>query len=165
MTTNNSSVNWRAFLVNYAPLLLWIGVIFFLSSPEGSFGQTSRIIGPLLNFFFPEMPEATRASIHGLVRKAAHFTEYAVFAFLAVRAFSATASLFVRQRSYPFAFVLVVMIASLDEFNQSFESSRTSSIWDVLLDITGGLVMITTLLLCRKVFLPTANSQKPEAGT
>jgi VanZ family protein len=156
---NQRTPKWRASVKGYAPLFLWLGVIFFLSSPEGSFNQTSRIIGPLLHFFYPEISPDLEAQIHSIVRKCAHFTEYAVLAFLAVRAFSISASLLVRQRSYVFALVLVVMIASLDEFNQSFEPSRTSSFWDVLLDISGGLVMISALTLYSRRTLAAANSQ------
>ena len=134
----------------YAHVLLWIGVIFLLSSPEGSFSQTSRIIGPLLHFFFPNLPEETQAIIHGYVRKTAHFTEYAVLAFLAVRACGLSFSVFLKKWRYILPIMLVVAIASLDEFNQSFESSRTSSIWDVLLDISGGLAMVVFLWLIKR---------------
>jgi VanZ family protein len=136
---DQASPKWRASVIRYAPLFLWIGVIFFLSSPEGSANQTSRIIGPLLHFFFPNILPETQATVHAIVRKTAHFTEYAVLAFLAVRAFSSSA------RRYLIALLFVVMTASLDEFNQSFEPSRTSSFWDVLLDISGGFVMIALL--------------------
>ncbi len=137
-----SGINWRVWLGAYAPLFLWIGVIIFLSSPEGSFAQTSRIIGPLLNFFFPDMPEATRLLVHSYVRKTAHFTEYAVLAYLAIRAFSGSASYLLRKSRYILALILVTVVASLDEFNQSFESARTGSYMDVLLDLSGGLVMV-----------------------
>lgn len=129
----------------YAPVFVWIGVIFLLSSPEGSFNQTSRIIGPLLQFFFPDMSEVTRAMIHGYVRKAAHFTEYAVLAFLGVRACALSASRSIRDRRFVLPFIAVCLVASLDEWNQSFEASRTSSVWDVMLDITGGAAMVALL--------------------
>jgi len=139
---------WRIRLWAYAPLLLWIGLIFLLSSPQGSLSETSRIIGPILTFFFPEMPDATRQVVHGYVRKTAHFTEYAVLAFLAVRACMATFSL-VRWR-YLLALSLVVIVAFLDEFHQSFYSSRSGSIWDVALDISGGLFALGLILLVKR---------------
>lgn len=138
--SDNLTSGWRVFVIRYAPLVLWIGLIFYLSSPEGSFSQTSRIIGPLLQFFFPDLAEETRQLIHGYVRKCAHFTAYAVLAFLAVRAFSISAML--RRKRFLWALVLVAAIALLDEFNQSFEASRTGSFWDVMLDIFGGLTAI-----------------------
>ena len=61
-----------------------------------------------------------------------------------------SASAILQQRRYALAFVLVVAIAALDEFNQSFEASRTSSVWDVMLDISGGLVMIMLLVAIRR---------------
>jgi len=139
--------NWRVWLWAYAPLFLWLGVIFYLSSPAGAFSNTSRIIGPLLDLFFPDMPEATRLIIHGYVRKAAHFTEYAVLAFLAARACVIAASDFLSRFRYLLPLALVIVVAVADEFNQSFEASRTASVFDVVIDIAGGAVMMTLLWL------------------
>jgi VanZ family protein len=152
---------WRVRLWAYAPVFLWIGIIFLLSSPEGSFNQTSRIIGPLLQFFFPDMAEETRQIIHGYVRKAAHFTEYAALAFLAVRACTLSAPVLLQKWRYVLPLVLLAVVASLDELNQSFETSRTSSIWDVLLDISGGAAMLIFLWLMRR----PRPSQSPPVGT
>ena len=141
--------NWRGRLIRYAPVFLWVAVIFFLSSPEGSFAQTSRIIGPLLHFFFPNMTEETQDIIHGFIRKTAHFTEYSVLAFLTVRALSRSTYALLRKWRFILPLLLVAVIASLDEFNQSFEPSRTSSFRDVLLDISGGTIMIALLWLVK----------------
>lgn len=145
LTENLQRPKWLGRLARYGPLVFWIGVIFFLSSPEGSFNQTSRIVGPLLDFFFPDILPETKAAIHALVRKTAHFTEYAVLAFLAFRAFSGSSSSLVQKWLYVLALMLVAVVASLDEFNQSFEASRTSSVWDVALDISGGAAMVAVL--------------------
>ena len=142
--------NWRVTLWAYAPLLSWIAVIFFMSSPEGSFAQTSRIIGPLLHFFYPSISADAEALIHGYVRKTAHFTEYAVLAFLAVRACVLSAPVSLKKWRYIVPLLLVVVVASLDELNQSFEASRTSSVWDVLLDISGGTLMLIFLWLIKR---------------
>ncbi|MGB7201164.1 MAG: VanZ family protein [Pyrinomonadaceae bacterium] len=149
MDSVDSKTNWRAGLWAYAPIVLWLVVIFFLSSPAGAMTETSRIIGPLLEFFFPEMPFETRQIIHGFVRKAAHFTEYAILAFLAVRALSMSASGFLQKWRYILAILFVVAVASIDEFNQSFEASRTGALTDVLLDISGGVAMILLLWLLK----------------
>ncbi len=146
---DDETLKWRVAFIAYAPLLFWIGIIFFMSSPEASFSQTSRIIGPLLTFFFPNMPEATKAIIHGYVRKTAHFTEYAVLAFLAFRAFTGSATFLLQRWSYILPLVLVVAVASLDEFNQSFEASRTSSVLDVALDVFGGTVAVLSMVFWR----------------
>jgi VanZ family protein len=129
----NRNKERRDTILRYAPLVIWIGVILFLGSGQGSMTRTSIIIRPILEFLFPSADELTLQLYHGYIRKLAHFTEYGVLAFLALRAFTGYATRYVA------ALVLVALIASIDEFNQSFEASRTSSVWDVLLDITGGL--------------------------
>ncbi len=101
-------------------------------------------------FLFPNAPEETLAIYHGYIRKCAHFTVYAALAFFAFRAFSTSAKTFLKNFWFPVSLLLVFIIALLDEFNQSFLSSRTSSFRDVLLDTFGGLTMLTFLFLVGK---------------
>jgi VanZ family protein len=136
---NKTDEGWRGPVLRYAPVLVWVGIIFLLSSPEGSMQQTSRFLRPLLQFIFPAADEATLQIYHGYIRKAAHVTEYAILAILAARAFSA-AKPFLRSFWFVWAIGLVISVASLDEFNQSFEPSRTSTPWDVALDVAGGVL-------------------------
>lgn len=106
--------------------------------------ETSRFIGPFLKWLLPNAPADTIKFIHALIRKFAHFAEYSVLAFLAWNAF--------RYFSRPilFAFLLSVAVAIIDEFDQSFNSARTSSIYDILLDCTGAA------LTCAVVWLAVA---------
>ena len=136
MTETRGRLVW---LTRYLPLFVWICIIFFLSSSQGSMGQTSRIIRPLLEFFFPDASLETLTFYHGIIRKLAHLTEYAMLGVLASRAFSESAF---RRRPLLFAAVLVVLVAAIDETNQSFNPLRTGSPVDVLIDITGGMVGI-----------------------
>ena len=137
--------NWRGRVLRYAPLFLWIGVIFFLSSQQGAMSKTSIFIRPVLLFLFPDAPEETLLIYHGYIRKFAHFAEYFALAFLAFRAFRSSSNEFLLKYRFPLSFILVFSIASLDEFNQSFLASRTGSLWDVLLDTAGGLTMLVIL--------------------
>ena len=137
----------RRWFTHYAPLIIWIGVILFLSSPEGSMTQTSRFIRPLLEFLFPSISLEQILIYHGYVRKCAHFTEYGVLGFFAFRAFSVTQLPRLSSNWFTAGAALVVAVAAIDEFNQSFEPSRTSSIWDVLLDISGGVFALTICYL------------------
>lgn len=107
--------------------------------------ETSRFIRPLLLFLFPNAPEETLAIYHGYIRKFAHFAEYAVLAFFAFRAFSSSSNKFLQKYRFFVSLILVFSIALLDEFNQSFLTSRTSSFRDVLLDTFGGLTILTLL--------------------
>lgn len=135
----------------YAPLILWIGVILFLSTGQASMSQTSRIVRPILEFLFPNAPEETLIIYHAFIRKCAHFTEYAVLAFWAARAFVGSSRNALRRYWFIFSFLLVFSVASIDETNQSFNPARTGSQWDVMLDVSGGLVMILAFAFYRFV--------------
>lgn len=111
--------------------------------------QTSRFIRPLLHFLFPSAAEETITLYHGYVRKAAHFNEYALLSVLAVRAFARSASAVLRRYRLVLPVLLAAIIAITDEANQSLESSRSSSVWDVVLDISGAVAIVVALYLLR----------------
>jgi VanZ family protein len=126
---------WR-----YAPLIVCVGLISFASSNEFSAANTSRVVGPLLLWLFPNMSEESLRLTHFLVRKAAHLTEYAVLGWLAARAFAGSSREFLRQRWFIAGLTLIVLQALLDEYHQSFVPSRTGSLYDSAIDVAGGLV-------------------------
>lgn len=78
---------WHGRFFRYVPLLLWIGIVLFFSTTQASMSNTSLFVRPILIFLFPDASESTLLVYHGYVRKAAHFTEYAILAFFASRAF------------------------------------------------------------------------------
>ena len=135
----------RRWLTAYAPFIIWIFVVLGLGSGIGSMKETSRIIRPLLEFLFPHASPETLTYYHGIIRKLAHLTEYAVLAFLAIRALSATTVPKFKEYRFAIAVLIVLAVASLDEFHQSFEAARTSTPWDVTLDVIGGGIAATFL--------------------
>ena len=137
----------RRFVSYYLPLIAWLAFISFASSGSFSAGNTSRIIGPLVLWLFPNTSPETLAVIHFTTRKIAHFTEYAILGFLAARAFRTSPRPAIRDRWLLICVTLIVVYALMDEFHQSFVPSRTASIFDSLIDIAGGL---TALLIIRK---------------
>lgn len=142
MASAETSKRRRERFIRYAPLLIWIAVIFFLSSGQGSMTQTSLFIRPFLEFLFPETPESTITIYHGYIRKFAHFAEYSALGFLASRAFFYSSRVVIKKYWFFFALGFVIFVASFDEANQAFNPARTASAWDTLLDITGGATAI-----------------------
>jgi VanZ family protein len=136
-----------SFLKYYLPLVIWIAFISFASTGEFSADNTSLIIGPLLHWLVPRISPERLATIHFMIRKIAHFTEYAILAFLAARAFRNSFNI-VASRWLLLSILLVVIYALLDEYHQSFVPSRTASLGDSFIDMTGGLTML--LLLWRR---------------
>lgn len=133
---------WRGRFFRYVPFVLWLGVIFYLSSGNASMSNTSRFVRPLLEFLFPNAPEENLIIYHGYIRKIAHPTVYAILAFFAARAFSGSLDKFLQKRWFLISLLTVFAVASLDELNQSFIVSRTGNFRDVLLDTVGGLIML-----------------------
>jgi VanZ family protein len=146
-TRNQKLERRREQVILYAPLFIWIGVIFFLSSGQGASTRTSLIIRPILEFLFPTAPEETLQLYHGFIRKCAHLTEYGVLGLLACRAFVNTSGASFRKYFYVLAAVLVLLVASTDELNQSFNPDRTGSPTDVLIDLAGGVCGILVFKL------------------
>jgi VanZ family protein len=139
----------RGRFIAYAPLFLWIAIILILGSGPGSSAQTSRFIRPLIEFFFPDASPDTFVIVHSFIRKAAHFIEYAVLALLSTRACLASSGGF-RKHWWLCALAVVAAVAITDETSQSFYNSRTSSGWDVSLDMAGGAFALVCVIAVRR---------------
>jgi VanZ family protein len=121
--------------------------ISFASTGNFSAGNTSRIIGPLVLWLFPDTSPETLLTIHAITRKIAHLTEYALLGILAARAFRGSSREGLRERWFLASLVLVIVYALLDEYHQAFVPSRTGTIYDSLIDIAGGFA---ALLIVRR---------------
>ena len=131
----------------YFPLVAWLLFISFASSDNFNASNTSRIIGPLILWLFPNTSIETLGLVHLITRKVAHLTEYAILAFFAARAFRTSPRPSIANHWFLISLAIVVIYAFLDEYHQSFVPSRTGTIYDSLIDIAGGL---TALLLIRR---------------
>jgi VanZ family protein len=131
----------QRFLKNWLPVLIWVGVIFLGSTDLMSVEHTSRFIVPFLRWLKPDISPESLASIHFIVRKCAHVSEYAVLALLLLRAATFMTNL---KRSIPILHVSVwgacLLVAATDEFHQTFVQSRGASVRDFIIDSAGAIV-------------------------
>ncbi len=130
-------------------MLVWAVLIFIGSSDLLSGSHTGSFLRPL-RWLFPNASDATLNVIHFAIRKASHFTEYAIFAWLAARAFRTSTRAVLRQRWFLISLLLVIAYALSDEFHQSFVSTRRASIYDSAIDTAGGLAALIILWLRRR---------------
>lgn len=98
-------------------------------------------------WLFPHLSEETLQILQFVVRKAGHFTEYAILALLAARAFRTSSRELLRARWFWVSLLLIVVYSLSDEFHQSFYPSRTASIYDSIIDSLGGLTALALLAL------------------
>lgn len=145
--TSQRSVRSPSRFWRYGPLILWAALIFIGSSDLLSASHTESFLIRPLHWLFPGATDATLATIHFLLRKAGHFTEYAILALLAARAFRTSARDFLNRRWFVFALGFAVLYALFDEFRQSFVPSRTASIYDSLVDSAGALTILVILFV------------------
>lgn len=154
----NSSKRWLL-------LGLWMTLIFLLSTDLGSSEHTSRIIEPLLRWLDPQISAAALERAHFIIRKCAHFSEYAVLAMLALRAVRYPWAVdFSRGywRAAGWALLITAFYASSDEFHQSFVPGRTATPIDVLIDTSGGLAALILTTGWGKFRSPPAGPSEPD---
>ena len=124
--------------------MLWLIVIAIESSSLLSPRNTSRILYPLLHFLF-RLDWPTFREWHFYIRKAGHVIGYVILSILLFRAWRAT--LPVAENLYlkwtmgwaSIAVLGTALVASLDEWHQSFIPSRTGTVHDVILDTCAGV--------------------------
>jgi VanZ family protein len=125
----------------WLPPVVWMAVIFGLSSDTASAEQTSRFLLPLLRWLLPWATSGQLDLLHAVARKGGHLTEYAVLAALWFRAFARGRGLTPRAASW-LALALSVVWAFVDEGHQSMLLARTGSALDVGIDAGGAVLAL-----------------------
>src|SRR5256884_1450308 len=128
-------------LAPWLPPVLWMAVTVWLSTDIASGEHTSQLLLPALRWLLPWATPGQLHTVHRLLRKGAHLTEYAILAALWYRAFTRERNLSARAASWT-AFAISLAWAALDEWHQSFLPSRTSSAMDVALDGAGAALAL-----------------------
>lgn len=137
-------------------MLVWMAVVFTLSSDFASAEHTGRIIEPILRWIDPSISPLALARAHFVIRKCAHVTEYAILALLILRGLRNWRGVAVTHWSWTLAFAALcgsAAYAATDEFHQTFVPSRGPSVHDVGIDAAGaafGLMLAFGLVLVHR---------------
>ena len=130
--------------------ILWLIVIAIESSALLSAHNTSRILYPLLHFLFG-MDWERFHYWHFYIRKAGHVVGYAILSILLFRAWRATLPAMSDAKWTPrwanIAILGTALVASLDEWHQSFIPTRTGAVRDVVLDTCAGIAAQVLIFL------------------
>lgn len=137
----------RTIVSSWMPAIAWMLLIFAGSSDVLSAEHTSRFIVPFLLWLQPSMSYETIATVHLVLRKLGHVTEYAVLAALLWRGLRGTFTALSRQTISLYTFVIAAAFAASDEFHQSFVPSRTATAHDVVIDCVGIILALTLCLI------------------
>ena len=146
MTRNKRFLlNILRFAIPAVLTVLWLCFIYGNSLQTGAesgaaSGRVHRIVNAI-----PELLELGSPISERFVRKAAHFTEFAILGLLVCSDLWAFSALSLKRKlrvSIPVIFCAVpicALFASADEFLQSFIDGRGPSVTDVLIDTSGAL--------------------------
>ena len=127
----------RTILVYWLPAVLWAAVVLTASTDHFSAQHSGAWIDEIYRLIVRHPLSKPRADLlNFLIRKAAHLTEYGIFGALAFRALRGDEPGW-RARWAWTAVGLAAAVAVADEWHQFFVPSRTSSPWDVVLDVAG----------------------------
>ena len=164
------------FLKIWSPTFILMLIIFTLSNFEAS--ASDRQSGFIVNTLRSIFPDLTNSSILVvIVRKLAHFTEYALLGFFTARAlklsFSETKSSAPNTKSsscgtkkyVAFSILFCALYACTDEFHQIFISGRSGELKDAALDTIGATfgVLIYSIVVKFMAKTHAPSSQKPNS--
>jgi VanZ family protein len=131
---------------------LWVVVIFSFSLQPGEVSGdiSGSVLRKLLEWFAPKvyeqlemMPQEKLECWHTILRKCAHFTEFAVLGVFS----SLTLSLMRGTRRGLRALTFCLVIAAIDETLQLFVDARVGRVVDVILDGAGALVGVSIVFV------------------
>ena len=108
----------KKFLKYWAPLCLYAGIIFYMSS----------LSHPLPRISIPHFD------------KFLHIIEYSIFGILAARALKNASCVVLNKNFIIFAILITVAYGASDEFHQLFVSCRYCNVLDLAADLIGGII-------------------------
>jgi VanZ family protein len=157
----------------WIPALLWLAVIAVESAFLSS-NVTGSWLWHLIRSLHITLSWSAFERLHHLLRKGGHVCGYGILCILMFRAWyhslrqsaaashSAWKSRRIRQYCAYLALAGTLITASLDEWHQSFDPTRTAALRDVGLDMLGG---VSFLLVAMFVFKAFKSTRGRELGT
>jgi VanZ family protein len=139
----------KALFFAWLPAAIGVLVICLESSDHLSAANTREFLQHLSAWFGVSPPNLISAN--HILRKTGHFAGYGTLSLLFYRGRRQTGRILsrrrIRVRDVAFAFVCTLVVASADEYHQSFLPSRTGQLKDVLLDMAGAALFLLLLQL------------------
>ena len=137
----------RFWISAWLPVVVGAIIIAIESTERFGSDHTSGPLRILFQALFGQVSDAHWEMIHHYIRKSGHFIGYGLIGLAWLRAWWMTMPRAQFFTDASMALFGTALIASCDEWHQSFLPNRTSSPWDVLLDCCGAIVMIGAAFL------------------
>ena len=140
-------------ILDWLPAALSVLMIVLESTSTMSASNTSQWLYPLWVKLFGPISSADWDEVHHLIRKTGHFVGYGVVSLAFFYSWRQTLHRMavkhwtLWRRASVLAVLCTLLVASLDEYHQSFLPSRTASPVDVGIDLCGAIAAQLILLL------------------
>jgi VanZ family protein len=140
----------KELLKTWIAAILWLGIIATESTDQFSAEHTSRYLYPLFHFLFGLEPLRFEV-FHHYLRKMGHFVGYFTGSLILFGTWRATLT-FPQSPRWALrwagmAFFMTALVASLDEWHQTYIPSRTGTWHDVVLDSSAALTAQIVIFL------------------
>ena len=133
------------------PVAVAIGVIAFESTAWFGSDQTSGPLRWIWEHLFGSVADERWEVLHHSIRKTGHFLGYGTMGLLWLRAWWMTLPRALFRTHAVLAVLGTALVASSDEFHQSFLPNRTGVFSDVLLDCCGAVVLLSVAYLVLRI--------------
>jgi VanZ family protein len=143
----------------WVPVFFGLSVIWMESTVTMGAANTSRWLLDICHALWGQTDSPSFETVHFLLRKLGHFSGYGLLSLLFYKAWFATVDLFwkgsrqgLRFKAAGLAVFCTFLVASMDEWHQSFLAGRVSSFHDVMIDTCGALVFtaVATVVMSRR---------------
>ena len=151
---SNSKRGLRYWFSAWTPVALGMVVIALESTELMGADHTSHPLRWLYEFIFGHVADARWEVLHHFIRKSGHFLGYGAIGLAWLRAWWMTLP---HSRFLPDAVLALLgtaLVASADEYHQTFLPNRTGSAWDVLLDCSGAITLQLLVYVFMRIFRP-----------
>jgi VanZ family protein len=149
---SNSPRGLRFWLSAWLPVLFGIGVIVLESTVWFGADHTSNPLRIIFEALFGRVTDARWDVIHHYVRKSGHFIGYGLIGLAWLRAWWMTLPRTRFITDAALALFGTALVASCDEWHQTYLPNRTGTPWDVLLDCCGAFTLLLLVYLFLRSF-------------
>jgi VanZ family protein len=123
----------------WAPVAIWKALIFIFSTDAFAAPHTASLFAPLLSWLIPGISPEMIQTLHGMLRKLGHWSEYFILANLLGTTFKAQWPERSRRNRFTGTVIVATLYAISDEWHQSLVPSRSASAIDVAIDGCGAI--------------------------
>ncbi|HXR37476.1 MAG TPA: VanZ family protein [Terracidiphilus sp.] len=138
----------------WLPVVIGIAIIVLESTEAFGSDHTSGPLRHIYEALFGPVSNARWETIHHYIRKSGHFLGYGFIGLAWLRAWWLTLPHFSFLYDAILALLGTALVASWDEWHQSFIPNRSGSPRDVLLDCTGAITLQLMVYLFMRTLKP-----------